>query len=153
VWQGALTVGLSCGSAFGGMIALPAVHKQLTTFVPVLLLHISSNAIAHTVNQARPGMIGRHFTQNGTGQLSGYNRVCFAAGQALAPVVALQLFTVHVSLPWLSMLVLGVLTLMSYPLMGVSLRHDPAWRTMQAQPESASTEGGVTSVTSGPVDH
>ena len=52
----------------------------------------------------------------------------FAAGQALSPIVALQLFTIHASLPWLSMFVMEACVLLCYPLLGVSLWREPEWR-------------------------
>lgn len=129
--QRSITIFWSLGTVLCGLVALPSVHNQVATFLPVLLLHIMSMAIAHMVNQSRPGMIGAHYTKNGTGQLSGYSRVMFATGQALAPIVSLKLFTIHVRWAWLGEVALNTAVLVSYPIMGLSLWTDPAWRNAQ----------------------
>ena len=102
-----------------------------------MMMLICTFSIAHVANQSRPGAIGRHFTKNGTGQLAGYSRVMFAAGQAVSPAIALQLYPLGVGWAWSGILVLNVFVLLSYPLLGVHLLREPKWATAQVVAEAA----------------
>lgn len=127
--QRTISVLLIVGALASVCLALPPVHATIGGYLLAFFWVILPLSIAHSCNQARLGLIGRHYTQNGTGQLSSYTRLLFAAGQALSPICATTMYAyAGVWLPWAVQALLIALTLAAHPLLGVALFREPEWR-------------------------
>lgn len=109
------------------LLAITPVARA-SVWVSIVLFQgaIIALSFQQNANQAISRVIGERFTVNGTGAVVGAGRTCWAAGQAVGPVVSLALYQAlgHWA-PWALLGLLQLANVLLYLILGVPLWSKP----------------------------
>ena len=118
---------------------MPAINWHPIAF-PILVGALSPGlCLAVNPNQNRMSTIGRMYTTNGTGALTGVSRVLFSLGECLSPIVCINsLYPIGsdatalpsdprlgTTLPYILTAVIHIIVLIAYASLGISPSTDP----------------------------
>ena len=120
---------VTCGAAVTALtlalFALPAVHTTAGGIIAVTFLLIVGVVILQVPNQMRIKTIADALAPDATGRVTGASRVCFAAGQTVAPVTCAVLYVRSPVYAIVSMLVVVLGVPLSFWLTGTRFFEDP----------------------------
>ena len=130
---------VTCGAAVTALtlalFALPAVHTTAGGIIAVTFLLIVGVVILQVPNQMRIKTIADALAPDATGRVTGASRVCFAAGQTVAPVTCAVLYVRSPVYAIVSMLIVVLGVPMSFWLTGTRFFEDPREKETPAENE------------------
>lgn len=131
---------VTCGAAVTALtlalFALPAVHTTAGGIIAVTFLLIVGVVILQVPNQMRIKTIADALAPDATGRVTGASRVCFAAGQTVAPVTCAVLYVRSPVYAIVSMLIVVLGVPMSFWLTGTRFFEDPREKEGDAENEN-----------------
>lgn len=105
-----------CMVFVGSFLAVPNLgQSSIYSFSALIGLLIMLQTMQHQPNQVRVKLIGRYYTTNGSGIVTGASRTFWALGQAAAPVACMSGYvSFGIWFPWLLLVVLMFLLILFY---------------------------------------